>query len=353
MSKIRIPTNKEIRDFVESLPIVKQIVDWMKVHSVPGFFKVPVYDVLVFLNNEIKRDGITTRANSMAFSFFLSLFPTIILLFTLIPYLLPFFLNETTLQYFPESTAIVYQPDSTIDYNQTMLNHLRVLLPNFNQQDNLENNINDDIINFIQDITTTPRFGLLSIGFILALFFASNGMMSLMRGFEKSYPTTFVKRNSAQKRLVAIKLTFLLGFMVFASFITILLGDQFLNITIGWVDSSTFTNFIYKLLRLGLLLALVYFGNSIIYRLGAPTIRRFTWFSAGTTLATLLSIISTTVFAFYIKNFGAYNTLYGPIGTIIVVMLWIQINAMILLIGFELNTSIAVNRDLKAEREED
>ena len=153
--------------------------------------------------------------------------------------------------------------------------------------------------------------------------------------------------------IIAIQLTFLLGVMVFASFITILLGNQLLTLALGWVDSSALTNFLYKLLRLILLLALVYFGNSVIYRLGAPTIRRFTWFSAGTTLATVLSIISTSVFAYYIKNFGIYNSLYGPIGTIIVIMLWIQINAMILLIGFELNTSIAVNRDLKQEREED
>ena len=210
----------------------------------------------------------------MAFSFFLSLFPTIIMLFTLIPYLLPFFLNDTTLKYLPENTVIEYRVDGSIDYKQTMLNHIKDLLPDFKQKTEDGADISEDIINFIKDITTTPRFGLLSIGFILAIFFASNGMISLMRGFEKSYPTTFIKRNPLQKRLVAIQLTFILGIMVFASFIIILLGNQLLTFALGWVDSSAITNFLYRLLRLTLLLALVYFGNSVIYRLGAPTIRR-------------------------------------------------------------------------------
>ena len=79
---------------------------------------------------------------------------------------------------------------------------------------------------------------------------------------------------------------------------------------------------------------------SFIYYLAPAKRQRFRFFSAGSTLATILSLITSLGFDFYVNNFSNYNALYGSLGTLIVVMLWIYFNGIILLIGFELNASI-------------
>jgi len=92
---------------------------------------------------------------------------------------------------------------------------------------------------------------------------------------------------------------------------------------------------------------------SLIYRYGAAVRKKFHFFSPGATLATIFCILISIFFSFYVDNFSKYNELYGSFGTIIVTMIWIQLNSLILLIGFELNASIAINRDLKEVVEEE
>lgn len=325
---------KRLQDFILNLPIIAQILQWSKESSLPGFFDVPIYDVIVFIFNEIKRQALVTRANSMAFSFFLSLFPFIIALITLLPYL-----QKYIIHYLPFENKLLYE---TADVG-TLLNSLK---------ENFQEFIPVGIFNTISDVAMNPRPGLLSIGFILAIFFGSNGMMALMRGFEKSYKSTFRKRSVVRKRMVAIFLTFLISVMLMASVILVILGQRLMTVLLTYIDAGSFGSASLQIIRWLVVLALFYTGIAVIYRYGSATIRRFTWFSPGTTLATVLSILSSLVFSFYVKEFDTYNQLYGYIGTIIVIMLWIQINAFNLLIGFELNASIAVNRDLKLEKEE-
>ncbi len=324
---------KRIRNFILNLPILAQIVEWSKEHSLPGFFKVPLYDVVVFIYNEIKREALVTRANSMAFSFFLSLFPFIIALITLLPYL-----QKYILQYIPIKNSII-----------TKTTNVEILIGEL--KTNFQEFIPEGIFNTISDVATNPRPGLLSIGFLLAIFFGSNGMMALMRGFEKSYKSTFRKRSVIRKRLVAIFLTFLISMMLIGSMILVVLGQRMMQWLVDYLDAGSIGAISVQFTRWIVVLALFYMGIAVIYRYGSATIRRFTLISPGTTLATVLSILSSLGFSFYVKEFDTYNQLYGYIGTIIVIMLWIQINAFNLLIGFELNASIAVNRDLKAMNE--
>ena len=209
------------------------------------------------------------------------------------------------------------------------------------------------LFSFVDDITNNPRFDLLSFGFILAVFFASNGMLALMQGFEKSYKKTFRQRGEFRKRLIAIVLTFQMGVLVIAAVILIILGEFLFNLLFGLVQLDQFTEITLQFLRWVAIIMLFYFGIAIIYRYGASTIKRFKIFSPGATLATILCILSSLVFSFYVNEFSTYNELYGSIGAIIVLMLWIQIISLILLVGFELNASIAINRDLKEEIEEE
>ncbi len=326
MKKINL---KAIQDYFVNHPLVDKTIKWAKENSLPGFFKVPIYDVLVFIYIEIRRYDLFTRANSVAFSFFLSIFPSLIAFFTLIP-----LFKFVFIQYLPEGD----------NFDLYLRNEIQRIMPGV---------AGERLFSFVDDITNNPRFGLLSFGFILAIYFASNGMEALMRGFEKSHMKAFKKRSALKHRLIAVQLTFLLGVLLVGAVVLIILGEFLLGLLDNFIQMDSFTAFMIQLLRWLAILGLFYFGISIIYRYGAATKRRINIFSPGATLATILCILSSLAFSAYVNEFNTYNELYGSIGAIIVIMLWIQINSLILLIGFELNASIAVNRDLKEEVKEE
>ncbi len=332
-----------LQDFIWSLPLIKNSIEWSQQHSMWGFGKVPIYDVVVFIIQELRRDNLVTRANSIAFSFFLSLFPTLLVFFTLIPFLLPLF-QDFIIPLIADE-IIVHNSLGEVDFNQTIIAQFNQLLA---QVPLIPTSAHQQLIQFIESILLQPRFGLLSVGFVLAIFFSSNGMLSMMRGFSKMHQkTTFVKRNPLKKRLIAIELTFLLGLLVFAALLFIILGNTVINWLFGIIHAGGFINFTVQLLRVLTMFLLFYFGISFLYRRGISTRQKMPFFTPGTMLATILSLLTSWGFALYVNNYSRYNDLYGSIGTFIVIMLWIQINAFILLIGFELNASIAVNRDLK------
>jgi len=242
-------------------------------------------------------------------------------------------------------TTFVYEDNGSIDFVKTLIFHINGILPNVIGR--------EEVLSLMQDIVSQPRAGLLSFGFFLAIFFASNGMMSMMRGFEKSYHLTFKSRSILKRRLVAVGLLLLLSAMVFASVLLIILGNQIVALLVDNTGSPVWEKLFLNILRYVIVVGLIYFGTAMIYRYGVPTIARIKVFSVGTTLATVGSILSTVIFSFYVDNFGVFNKLYGSIGTIIIIMLWIQLNVLMLLIGFELNASIAVNRDLNLRKKKD
>jgi len=285
-----------------------------KTTTLPFFDDVPIYDVLHFIYEEIKKDDIITRANSMAYSFFLALFPFLLVMLSVI-YFLPY----------------DFDVDSYID-------NLPEVIPQ---------EIRSTIERMIIDVLQVPRGGILSIGFVLALYFSSNGMITLMKGFDKAYELTFVSRPFIQSRLVAIKLTLLMGGLFLVSLIFIVFGDLILTQLFG-PDFPILQYFLIRLVKwLGVVI--LYFGGiSTIYYYGPSLKTKFRFFSAGATLATVLSLIISYVFSLYIDNFGQYSEIYGSIGAIIIILLWLQLNCLILLLGFELNASIRVNKDLRA-----
>ena len=322
---MRLPKLKNIKDFILGHQVLKKLEKWTRSRSLPGFFKVPIFDVFVFVFNELRRYDLITRSNSIAFSFFLSLFPSLIALFTTIPLLKTYLLHHI-----PEGE----------DFDLILQTEIKRIMPGV---------AGDRLFSFVEDITTNPRVALLSFGFFLALFFASNGMIALMRGFEKSYMRTFKKRSGLKKRLIAMFLSLLVGVFLVGSILLILLGQFAIDLLSNVGDLDRFSETMLYFIRWVAIILLFYLSIAIIYRYGAPTRRRFKIFTPGSALATTLCILSSVIFSFYVDNFNTYNKLYGSIGTIIVLMLWIQINSLFILVGFELNASIAVNRDLKAE----
>ena len=284
--------------------------EWAKTHSLPGLNRIPIYNIIDFILEETRNDAITTRANSMAFSFFISIFPSIIVLFTLLAY------------------TPLYQ-----NFDDLLFNGIQEVMPG---------SAGKVLFKTIEDIITIPRSGLLSVGFFLAIWFASNGTLSMMHGLEKEYRTAFKRRTPIEKRLIAIQLTFFLGLILVASVVFVILGNTILNFIFGYVHADWLTRFMVFSFRWVVVFMLFYAGISTIYRYGASTRRPIRFFNPGSMLATLLSILTSWGFSTYVDNFGNYNKLYGSIGTLIVLMVWLQLNCMIILIGFELNASIVV-----------
>jgi membrane protein len=167
-----------------------------------------------------------------------------------------------------------------------------------------------------------------------------------MYGFDKSYEESFKNRSYLKKRLVAVSLTVLLSVLFIGSFILLIIG----NIIVAYISESfALTNssiWIITLIKSMAAIMLLYTGITLIYRYGPSLKKRIPFVNPGSILATILSILTSFGFSYFINNFGRYNELYGSIGALVVIMLWLQFNAFVILIGFELNASIAVNRDL-------
>ena len=287
--------------------------------SLPGFDLIPVAIILKFVWKEILRDDIMTRSNSMAFSFFLSIFPSMLVVLTLIPYL-------------PVEDLLLALERSYVD-----------ILPA---------KMATYIDNMIKEVSSTPQRGILGLSFLLAIYFASSGVGTMLKGFHKSFEMTYKKTNLLERQWKALKLTFILGLLLMGSTLAILIGKPLLVKILNTLHLSKAMVVYYPFIRWISTFILYYACIAIIYRVGPAFKNKLKWFTPGATLATILSVISSLTFAIYVDNFERYNEIYGSIGALILILLWLQINSFIILIGYELNASIAINRDLLAKVEE-
>lgn len=275
--------------------------------TLPGFDGIPIYNVGVFFWQSIVDGAITTRASAIAFNFFMALFPAIIFIFTLIPYI------------------------PIEDFQNELLTLIRNLVPG---------SVFIAIDETLQDIITRPRGDLLSLGFFMALIFSTNGLASMMSAFDASLHS-FERRTWLGQRLIAVILLAILSVMLTIT-IGMLTGGQYL-INSAVAHNYLEVNFTYYLLLIGkwvVIITLFFFGNSFFYYLAPAKKTKWRFISAGSTLSTILSVFAIIGFTYYINKFGQYNKLYGSIGTLLVVLFLLYILSVILLIGFELNASI-------------
>jgi membrane protein len=284
----------------------------------PGFEGVPLYDVLKFFYRQIKTVGLTERAAAVAYNFIMAIPPSFLFLFTLIPNL-PF-ISKSSLKTQLHALILDIVPAKV---------H------------------NGNLILFVDSFIDGSKIGLLSFGLLLALFFASNAMMGLMRSFNKNY-IGFEKRKGLHKRWVAIRLTALIFGLVLGCLILLITQGAVLK-WIG-VKSNFWQDFIYYV-RWIVIIGLVFYSIAFIYKYAPAVKKRWKLTSPGTILATFLSLMATLGFSAFVNNFGRYNALYGSIGTIIMLMALVFINSLVLLIGFELNVSIKSLRSIAEQRE--
>ena len=312
-----MPLLAKIINAITATSPARLIINKSKSTSLPGFRGIAVYDVIMFFLRQVKTVGMTERASAISYNFFMAIPPAIIFLFTLIP-LLPI----------------------TQQFQEEMYGLIRDVIPG--QKDNTI------LIDFLKDFINNPRNGLLSIGFILSMYFSSNAMMSIMRSFDKNY-FGLKKRTGLQKRVVALKITMVLFVLVFLS-ILLLIGREVVLKWIG-IESKMVRNIIINA-RWVVIVFLFFACISYIYRHAPAVHKKWKMVSPGSILATFLMLLMTFLFSWWVSHFGNYNKLYGSIGTVLILMVLIFMNSLVLLIGFELNVSISSLKKIADERKD-
>lgn len=272
--------------------------------------RTTLYQTLdIFLENT-SRNGLLSKANGVAFSFTLAIFPSIIFIFTMIPY--------------------IHSVIPHVDTDSIMF-FLSNVMPSA---------MYEAATDTIHDIISNKRQGLLSFGALLALILATNGMHSLMSTFNSIYKTN-EKRGFFHTRLIATGLTLVLSSVLFFSIILMVIGKIFLN----YLSSEGFITqdyIIYLLtaLKYGVIIIAFFIAISMIYYFAPAIHDRWTFFSTGAVFSAFACVASSYGFSFYINNFANYNKLYGSLGMLIALMVWLYMLSLILLVGFEYNASV-------------
>ena len=285
----------------------------------PGFYGLCLYDVINFFFSQINRIGIRDRASAIAFNFIMAIPAAAIFVSALIPY-------------FPIAKNM----------QDELFAFIADVLPNTESR--------ALILATMLDLFNKPKTGLLSIGFVLALFYSSNAMLGIIRTFDASLITKR-KKVFMQRRLRAIKLTLV---MILLVILTILLsigqGALFASF-LNWLGlTSNETNFWTDFLRWLIVILLFFLSVAYIYKYAPSIQKRWTFWSPGAVFATVLIVLATWLFSIWAQNFSSYNRVYGAIGALLIIMLLIFINSLMLLIGYELNVSINYLKQKAEER---
>jgi membrane protein len=298
----------KLQRIIISFAPIAFIIKKSKTIVVPGFQGLPLYDVVVFFFQQINKVGLNERAAAISFSFIMAIPAACIFIFTLVPYL-----------------PIAKQ------FNVELLKLTKELTPN--QTTYLF------VKDFLDDFFGRQRGGLLSFGILLVIFYASNAMMGIIRTFDKSISET--KGWLFHKRWRAIKLTFLMLFLVMGS-VLILIGQEQVTVLLKQLFHVSRKGKIpwWNSVRWIIIIALVFYSIALIYKFAPSVHKRWKLLSPGAILATFLLLATTILFSYWVNNFASFNKVYGSIGTVLVIMNLIYFNSLVLIIGFELNVSI-------------
>lgn len=295
----------ELEHKLERIPVVKHIVRFGKSIKLPFSEGLTLYHLSELYITGIVKGDVSYRAGAIAFSFFMSLFPFALFIFNLIPFIpVPGF-KEDFLDFVAE---------------------------------NVPPNTYGAIEGILKDIMDTSYSSLLSIGIILAILLMSNGINAILSGFQSSLHIT-VKRTYFRQYALAIGLSLLLSIVLIVTVVCIVI----LEVVIQKLKVSGFlTDDVYLLVivRYIFLTFMVLTITSLLFKFAAKETQQAAFFSYGSVFTTVLFVLTSYLFGIYVLRFAKYNQLYGSIGTLLVLMLYIWINCFILLLGFELNALI-------------
>ena len=280
--------------------IITNVSNFLKKIKLQSLYGFSLYELFSLYFTGILKGAISTRAGSISFSFFMAFFPFVLFVLNLIP----FFPIENFDKIFLDLLESLLPQESTVFFHDIFL-----------------------------DINSNKRSGLLSSTLLLSIILIGNGVNSVFEGFSDSYHVEF-SRNFIKQYLYAIMVGFILVIVVLFATTMSIFFDFLIAKNIS-IISYLFLYFKYIFL---IILALIAFSS--LYFFGTIQGRNLKFISPGSIMTTFLLIITTYFFGLYIENFSNYNELYGSIGALIIMMLYIWINSISLLLGFELNVVI-------------
>jgi len=295
----------EIEEKLSKIPILNWVVKLLKLIVLPGFNGLSLYDLLEIYTVGIVEGTFSSRASSIAYSFFIALFPFLLFMLNLIPKIPVANFQEKFLAF-----ILKYLPPQTKEF----------------------------FFPVIQDIALNPRESLLSFTFFLTIFLAANGVNSIFSAFEYSVHVK-INRNFIKQYMVAILVSLFLallllitvGVVVYGEYaISQLKGNHYISDDVFWINALQFT----------VSFTMIYTVIATLYYFGIKEGRESRFFSLGALVTTILFSVTTYLFGVYINNFSNYNELYGSIGALLIMMFYIWLNANLLLLGFELNISL-------------
>jgi membrane protein len=302
--------SERLENILKKIPVVKQILKILRNIKLPWLQGLSLYYLMDFYISGIIQGALAYRSAAIAWSFFMALFPFALFILNLIPYI-------------------------PIDgFQQDFLSFVASAVPP-NTYGAIESIINDILHNSYQ--------GLLSTGFILSIFLMTNGVNAVMGGFETSQHIT-VKRKYFRQYFVALFISLLLSFILIVTVATIIIFEVFIQKTIIQDVLSEKISDKISLIQFGryvFVLMMIIFAIAILFRFGIRQTKKRAFITIGTIFTTVLIIITSYFFGIWVVKFSKYNELYGSIGTLLIVMFYLWINCMILLLGFELDASIA------------
>jgi membrane protein len=298
----------KVERFIFHFPPIAFTLNKCKQVPLPGFKGLHLYDVIRFFYKQINKVGLNDRAAAISFNLIMAIPAACIFIFTLVPYL-----------------------PIAKEFNNELLSLTKDLTPNQNTYKFAKD--------FLDDFFSTSRSGLLSFGFLLVIFYASNAMMGIIRAFDQSIQVQ--RKYFLHQRWRAIRLTVILILLVIVSILMLIGHEQLALILKKLFHMKRRANIPWwNSVRWIIILALVFYGIAFIYKFAPSLKERWPIVSPGSLLATFLTLVTTIGFSYWVNNFSSYNKVYGSIGTVLVIMLLIYFNSLVLLIGFELNVSI-------------
>ena len=307
------------RILIESRP-VKALINWSKKLVLPGFEGLPLYDVLHFFFKQTQQIGLNERAASVSFNFLMAIPPLFIFIFTLLSYI----------------------PGSKRLYEEILI-LLRGVIPDATTYTMIKN---------VMDDFFATGTGTLSFGLLLALYFASNATLTIMRTFRKSMlHIELEERNFIEVRLSAIRLTFIIVLLIIATIMIMLTQTIILNWIIEQMNiKDNVIDFIFGSGQFVVTFLLIFLAIGLVYRYAPHVQKKWKIRTPGALLATILIMSFTYLFSYWVNNIASYNKIYGSLGSILILMFLVFVNSLVLLIGFELNVSINSLKSIAEKR---
>lgn len=305
---------KPIEDKLDKIPVVNVLFRMFKRIKLPGLEGLTFYDLLELYITGIAKGAITTRASAIAFSFFMALFPFLLFVLIIIPYV------------------------PIDDFKIEFLRFLESFLPPRTSDFFFES--------IFEGIDNSQRGGLISSVFVLSIALTANGVNALFSGFQNSYHQQ-LSRNFFRQYLVSFGVALILAFLLIITiaalgyfqifFVQKVLdalndeGNDIAEQTVYWFNIAKYAFFVF----------IVYIATATMYYFGTKEGKYSKFFSIGAGFTTFLIISLSFLFGIYIENFGQYNKLYGSIGALLILMVYLWLNANILLLGYDLNAAIS------------